>query len=158
MGGMMQYFGDIQGDIKACKADLSQSWGNMSAAYNELKSSTTDLTMSAQQNYAASADFSFEARSGSIKAGLKDLGLALKSVASGVSDCHLADLEAILEKLAVQLGIVPEVTWVEDVLKILINGVEIENEIGSACIDYSADNWVGFGYNLIALIKNLLKL
>jgi len=152
--GMMQFLGDIEGDIKKCEGDLKQAWGNFSAAYGELKSA--DLTMSASQRYGSSADFAFVASSPNIKAGIKDLGLALESVASGVGDCHLAELADILAKVATELGIAPEVKWVEEVLKILVDGVEIENEIGSACIDYSEDNWIGVGYNIIELIKNLL--
>ena len=40
--------------------------------------------------------------------------------------------------------------------KILIKGVEIEQEIGEACLDYSNGNWVGFGYNIAKLIKALI--
>jgi len=154
VSGMMQFLGDIQGDIKSCEADLQHSWGNFSAAYSELKS--TDADMTDQQKYMTNADFSFAVEAGSVKVGIRDLGMAVKSVSSSVGDCHLAELSEILEKLAVRLGIVPEVQWVEDALKILIDGVPIENEIGNACIDWSTDNWVGFGYNVIQLIKNLL--
>jgi hypothetical protein len=155
--GMMQFLGDIEGDIKNCEGDLELAWGNLSAAYGEFKSS--DITLSAAQRYGGSADFAFATGSMStsnIKAGVKDLGYALESIASGVGDCHLAQLADILAKLATELGIAPEVKWVEEVLKILIDGVEIENEIGAACIDYSENNWIGFGYNIIELIKNLL--
>jgi hypothetical protein len=152
--GMMQYLGDIEGDIKKCEGDLKQSWGNFTAAYQELKS--TDLTLTSAQQYGSNADFAFVSSSNNIRAGIKDLGLALQNVASGVTDCHLAELADILAKLATELGIEPEIKWVEEVLKILINGVEIETEIGAACIDYSENNWIGFGYNVIELIKNLL--
>lgn len=55
-----------------------------------------------------------------------------------------------------KLGIAPDVQFIEDVLKILIDGVEIEQEIGSACLDYSEGSWVGFGYNLAKLVKTLI--
>jgi len=153
--GIMQYLGDIQGDIKSCEADLQQSWGNFSAAFNELhKSSTTQLSV--QQEFSSSADFSFNTDPAHIKAGIKDIGYGFQDIAKGVSDCHLSELASILGDLAAKLGLTPEVQFVEDVLKILINGVQIENEIGSACVDYGDGNWVGFGYNIIALIKNLL--
>merc|ERR1712166_694432 len=153
--GMMQFLGDIEGDIKSCEADLKHSWGNFSAAYQQLKSKDLSM-MSPAQRFESNADFAFVSSSPNIKAGIQDLGYALESIASGVKDCHLADLAEILAKLATELGIEPEVKWVEGVLKILIDGVEIENEIGTACIDYSEDNWIGFGYNIIELIKNLL--
>ena len=44
---------------------------------------------------------------------------------------------------------------VEELLSILINGVEIQDELGDACIDYSQGNWVGFGYNVAKLVKTL---
>ena len=37
-----------------------------------------------------------------------------------------------------KLGIVPEVSFIEEVLHILIEGVHIEEEIGAACTDWSA--------------------
>ena len=49
-----------------------------------------------------------------------------------------------------------QVAWVEEALKILIEGVEIEQEVGTACVDYSEGNWVGFGYNIAKLIKTLV--
>ena len=55
-----------------------------------------------------------------------------------------------------KLGIVPEVSFIEEVLHILIEGVQIEEEIGNACEDWSNDNWVGFGYNIAELVKTLL--
>lgn len=55
-----------------------------------------------------------------------------------------------------RLGLVPEVQWIEEVLKILIDGVAIESEVGAACVDYSEGNWVGFGYNIAKLVKTLM--
>ena len=77
-------------------------------------------------------------------------------MAKGVSDCHLQEFADLLEKLAVKLGIAPEIGWIEEILHILIEGVNIENEIGDACDDFGEKNWVGFGYNLAKLIKTLL--
>jgi hypothetical protein len=153
--GIMQYLGDIQDDIKSCEADLQLSWGNFSSAFNELHKSS-GLQLSLEQSYLSSGDFAFNTDPDHIKAGIKDIGYGFQDIAKGVSDCHLAQLSEILGDLAAKLGLTPEVQFLEDILKILIDGVEIENEIGSACIDWSDGNWVGFGYNVIALIKNLL--
>jgi hypothetical protein len=57
----------------------------------------------------------------------------------------------------VKLGLVPEVSFIEEVLHILIDGVQIENEIGDACEDYADQNWPGFGYNLAKLVETLVK-
>jgi hypothetical protein len=159
--GIMQYLGDIEGDIKNCKVDLEQSWGNFTAAYGQLhKSSALELTLSSRaqrtQNYLSSRDFGFNTDPAHIKAGIRDIGFGFEDIAKSVSDCHLQELSEILASLAAKLGLTPEIQFLEDVLKILINGVEIENEIGSACVDWSNDNWVGFGYNVIALVKHLL--
>jgi len=79
----------------------------------------------------------------------------MKQVAKAVTDCHLEEFAEILTELAVKLGIVPEVGWLEELLHILIEGVHIENEVGDACLDYSSGNWVGFGYNIAKLVKTL---
>ena len=80
----------------------------------------------------------------------------MKLVAKGVSDCHLEEFADILSKLAIKLGIVPEVGWIEEILHIVIEGVKIENEIGDACDDFGNKNWVGFGYNVARLVKTLV--
>jgi hypothetical protein len=155
MTGIMQYLGDIQDDIKSCEADLQQSWGNFTAAYGQLHaSSAKQLTVA--ENYLSSSDFGFTTDKNKIKAGIRDIGYGFEDIAKGVSDCHAEELATILSDLAAKLGLAPEVQLLEDILKILIDGVEIENEIGAACVDWSDDNWVGFGYNVIQLIKHLL--
>ena len=53
-------------------------------------------------------------------------------------------------------GIAPEISWIEEILHIVIEGVNIEREIGSACDDFGNKNWVGFGYNVVKLVKTLL--
>jgi len=92
-----------------------------------------------------------------ISAGVGDIGKGIEDLAHSVSDCHLEDLLDILTKLATKLGTKPEIEVVEEILKILIDGVQIEEEIASALEDYADQNWAGFGYNLIKLIKTLLK-
>merc|ERR1712072_1271164 len=137
--GLMQFMGDIQGDIRNCKADFQASWGNFTQAYKDLYDS--------KANSSGGGDFHWDLDAKHIAKGVKDIGYAMKDVAKGVGDCHLAELADILEKLAVKLGIAPEVQWVEEVLKVLIEGVHIEQEVGDACLDYGQGNWVGFGYN-----------
>ena len=87
---------------------------------------------------------------------MKEIGAGMKSIANGVGDCHIQEFADILEKLAVKLGIAPEVSWIEEILHIVIEGVNIEREIGSACDDFGDKNWVGFGYNVVKLVKTLL--
>ena len=77
-------------------------------------------------------------------------------VSAGVVDCDLEDLAKILESLAVKLGIAPEIQVVDDMLKIIIEGAEIEREIGDAFVDFSNKDWPGFGNNIIKLVKTLL--
>lgn len=47
-------------------------------------------------------------------------------------------------------------TVLEEVVKIIVDGVEIENEIGNACQDFSMHNWVGFGFELASLVHTLV--
>jgi len=143
--GMMQFLGDIQGDIKACKTDFETGFHNFTAAFKELTGKDPNATGS----------FPFTTDKSRIKTGIGELGYGLKDVAAGVSDCHLQEFADILEKLAVKLGVAPEIEIVEEVLKIIIEGVQIETEVGDACLDYSQGNWVGFGYNLMKLVKTL---
>ena len=62
----------------------------------------------------------------------------------------------MLAAVAVKLGTSPEFEVVEEVLHILIEGVEIEKDISAACEDFAASNWVGVGYELAKLAKLLL--
>ena len=87
---------------------------------------------------------------------MNDIGAGMKLVSKGVGDCHLQEFADLLEKLAVKLGLTPEISWLEDLLTIVIDGVQIEDEIGDACQDYSDGNWVGFGYNVAKLVKTLV--
>lgn len=144
--GIMQFMGDIEGDIKTCEADFEKAWGNFTTAFKDLQGKGSQ----------GGNAFHFTTDTGDLKRGIRDMGYGLKEVAAGVSACHLQELADILTKLGVKLGLTPEISWLEEFLKILIDGVEIENELGDACLDYSQGNWVGFGYNLAKLVKTLL--
>jgi hypothetical protein len=153
--GMFEFLGDIKNDIRSCEGDFKMAFSNFSQAFRELHNDT------ASNNVSTPHDFLFAAQPGNtnsnIKRGIRDIGYGLLDVAKGTKDCHLEDFADILSKLAVKLGILPEIGFVEEVLHILIEGVHIENEIGAACLDYSEGNWVGFGYNVVRLIKTLLE-
>jgi hypothetical protein len=146
--GIMQYMGDMQGDVHACEADFKQSWGNFSDGFSNLVNDT---------HGGIGHLVHFNSDKKHVRAGINDFGKALNLIAKGVSDCHLQELADLLEKLAVKLGLVPEVSFIEEVLHILIDGVKIEKEIGDACEDYAGRNWPGFGFNLAKLIETLLK-
>jgi len=92
----------------------------------------------------------------SIDAGIAAIGQGLAAVAGSVKDCHMVELAAIIDKLAIELGIVPEIKWVEELITILIKAVPIERELSSACEAWSKNNWPAFGYNLVQLIKTLV--
>jgi len=143
--GITQYFGDVEGDLKNCQVDFQKGWGNFSTGFQNLLGSGSQ----------GGNDFHFTTNTGDLKRGIRDMGYGLKDVAKGVSDCHLQELADILAQLAAKLELTPEISWLEEFLKIVIDGVEIENEIGDACLDYSQGNWVGFGYNLAKLVKTL---
>jgi hypothetical protein len=144
--GIMQFMGDIEGDLKACEADFEHGFRNFTAAFEVLHSSSST----------GGSDFHFTTSSDKIHQGIGDIGNGLKDLAKGVGDCHMQQFAEILTALAVKLGVVPEVSWIEELLKIVIDGVQIENEVGDACLDYSQGNWVGFGYNIAKLTRTLL--
>jgi len=145
--GMMQFLGDIEGDIQACEADLELGFRNFTHGFEKL------LDRKASDKH---GDFHFTTHSTALQEGIQDMGYGLQDVAKGAVDCHLGELATILGALGVKLGIAPEITWLEKLLSIIINGVHIENELGAACLDYGAGNWVGFGYNLARLTRTLL--
>jgi len=143
--GIFQYLGDVQGDIRACEGDFESAFHNFTAAVDVMRSST------------AHGGFPFSSDVNKLKEGIRYIGYGLAEVADGVSDCHLSQLADILSRLATKLGLAPEIEWVEEVLHILIDGVEIEHEISNACIDYADGNWVGFGYNVAKLVQHLVS-
>lgn len=146
--GILEFFGQIEGSVATCKNDFEYAFHNFTGAFRDLRGNrTTGMGV-----------FNFKHDKGSIERGIGEIGNGMKLVAAGVGDCHLQDFANILESLAIKLGIAPEVAWVEELLKIIINGVTIENEVGNACQDFSNDNWVGFGYNIAQLIKTLVEL
>jgi hypothetical protein len=145
--GVLEFFGDFQGSIGACKADFEGAWTDFRFAAGNLTNSThTGIMHIFNLNHDADA----------VKTGINDIGLGLHLIAKGVGDCHLQELATLVADLAIKLGLVPEVSFFEELLKILIDGVEIENEVGDACQDYASGNWVGFGYNVAKLVKTLL--
>merc|ERR1711879_915863 len=142
--GILQYFEDVAKDIKQCGHDMEDMLDNFDAAFHFLSAGDSNR-------------FGFTKNKTAIEAGIAEIGKGINDLANSVSDCHLADLLSILTALSAKLGSVPELEIVEEILKILIDGVEIEREIANALQDWAAHDWPGFGYNLIKLVKSLLK-
>lgn len=144
--GIMQYMGAIEGDLRACTNDFKNAFTNFTHGVK-------DLTSGVEGHF-----WHYKRNKGDIKRGVGELGTALLDVANGVKDCHLEELAEILEKLGAKLGIAPEISFLEMLVHILIDSVDIARDVGNACVDYENDNWAGFGFNLAKLIKTLLKL
>jgi len=144
--GMMQYLGDVKGDLRACKGDFQNAWHNFSAGVSHM----TDAN-----HKGMSAVTHFTQDKAEMKQGIGEIGDGILAIAKGVSDCHLVEFADILEKLAIKLGIAPQVGWIREVLHILINGKHIEEEIGSACTAYSKGNMVDFGAEIAKLVETL---
>jgi hypothetical protein len=119
--GILQFMGDIEGSVGECKADFKLAFGNFSAGFHALANNTHDPVFNYQHDKAA------------VKEGVNDIGAGMKLVAKGVGDCHLQEFADLLAKLAAKLGLVPEISWLEDLLEIMIDGVQIGNEVGDAC-------------------------
>jgi len=142
VSGVLQYLADLEGDVKTCGNDFKSAYGNFTTATKEL----IDMN----------GGFHFTHNKTQVQAGVRHIGEGLKAIGDAVGACHMVELAAIIDKLAVELGIVPEVKWVDTLITILIKAVPIEREIASACEDWSDQNWPGFGYNIIKLIETLL--
>jgi len=146
VNGVMQFLNDLDTDAQACKADFPQTWGNLTAAYNDITTGSTTKDGHFQWNKNVTL----------IKKGVNEVGLAFQDMSTIVAKCHLTELADILEKLAVKLGLSPDVVYIQEALKILIDGVQIEREISEACNDYDTNNWPAFGYNMVKIVKQLL--
>jgi hypothetical protein len=140
--GVMQYWSDLSADATNCKSDFSNMKGDFGAAFNSFISANKT---------------GFTSNTTAIKAGVHSLGEGMQQLATSISDCHLEDLMDIVESLAAKLGVTADVTVIEEVLKILIEGVPIEEEIATALEDYGSKNWPGVGYSLIKLVKSLVE-
>merc|ERR1712137_1251245 len=102
-------------------------------------------------------NLAFTRDEGKIKQAVRDLGFGLADIADGVEDCHLEEFLQIIEALAAKLGMAPEIQIVETMVKILIEGREIEAEVADVCSDYATDNWPALGYDLIKLSKHCCR-
>jgi hypothetical protein len=171
--GMMEAEQIIEGDIKQCESDFENAWTEFTNAYNLFENKMEEVRM--VQGYLSGQEEGVSAemrrklqnlsdeeiedlKSGiadSIKEAIKDIGLGLEDVAKGVDDCHLDDFAELLTKLAAELA-VPEVSWIAEVLHIVVHGAEIVEEIGEACEDFGDSNYVRFGFDIAKLIKVLL--
>jgi len=147
LSGVLQYLNDLSKDMKMCKNDFVDMVHQFHSAYEH-------FTQGAKHHGPFKG---FSHNKTAIIAGVHEVGHAFKDLAKGVADCHLLELAEVLEKLAVKLGIVPEVAVVETVLKILIDGISIERDIANGIEAFHHKNWPAFGYNLIKLTKDLLK-
>jgi len=144
--GVFQFLGDIKGSVKECEADFQGAWADFGQAFANF----SENSHSSWEVWKWSHDKSV------VRAGVHALGDGMQLVSKGVGDCHVEEFADILARLAAKLGIVPEVSWIEEALHILINGVKIEEEVGNALVDWSNRNWPGFGYNAAMLTKSLL--
>lgn len=150
VNGVLQYLAAMQNDIGSCKSDFGRAFGNFTEAYHLL------VDKSVNRGGVDGDAIQFGSKASDIKKGVQDLGFAIKNIAAGVEDCHLTELANILEQLAVKLDLVPEIQWVETLLKIVIEGHEIELEVSNVCSDYATDNYPALGYDLVKLTKTLL--
>jgi len=144
--GVFQFMGVVEGSFRKCENDMGHAWGNFTGAFSHFSEDTESVWHWATHKKNAKSE---------ISQGLNDLGLGFKDMASAVHDCDVPEVAKVLEALGTKLGLSPEVTVLEEIVKIVVDGVEIENEIGTACQDFSQKNWVGFGFELASLVHTL---
>jgi hypothetical protein len=141
--GVLEFVGNVEGDFRRCVSDTKFAFSNFTAAYAQFSSRKGGI-------------FNWAKDASKIKAGCGLIGHGLDCLAAATADCHLQQFSDLIAALAARFALVPEVGWLEAILHILINGVHIEKELSSALIDFSQDNWVGFGWEVASLIKTLL--
>lgn len=144
--GMLQYLGDVQGSVRACEGDFKAAFADFSFAYGNFSHNTRG----------AAAVFRTSQNRARIRAGVRSLGKGVQKVGAGVQACHLAALADILARLAVKLGVAPELAWLEEALHVLVEGVRIDEEVGGALVDWANKDWPGFGYQVVSLVETLL--
>lgn len=147
VSGIMQYVGEIEGDIKACEMDFMHGFMNFTEGIGKIGSSVVKTS---------GGDFDFNSNLDEIVEGVHMFGMGMNDVAQGVGDCHLEALSALLLRLGGKFSQAPEIGWLEELLHILIDGRHIEQEIGDACLAFGGHNYPAFGFNLAKLIKTLL--
>jgi hypothetical protein len=142
--GVVTFLGDLSGSFKLCENDFSTAWSDFGTAVADFHDSHHNII------------FHFKHDKDQIKAGLSALGDGFHKISAAVDDCHLQEFADLLAKLATKLGIAPEISFIEEVLHIVIEGKKIEDEIGDACDSFAKHNYPSFGFNLARLIKTLL--
>jgi len=140
VNGVMQYFSDLEGDIRTCGNDLSEAWVDFGSAFQHFSGRQSLFSRFSKDTF-------------NVKQGMADLGKGFDVVAKTVQDCHLAELAAVLGGLAAKFTATPEFTWLQSFLKIVIDGVEVEKEIAAALTAFGRQNWPGFAYNVVKLVK-----
>ncbi|GMI14973.1 hypothetical protein TrVE_jg10961 [Triparma verrucosa] len=162
--GIMEAEAIIEGDVRQCEQDFEDAWQKFEdavAVFNNQVSLADQLSkkllLKKKMGLLLSEDDEAlkAAISSKVADAVKDIGLGLEDVAKGVSDCHLEEFAELLTKLAAELA-VPEVSWIAEVLHIIVHSVEIVEDIGEACLDFGDENWVRFGFDLAKLVKVLL--
>ena len=116
----------------------------------------TDVETIGVDIYQAVQNFETKTPEG-IKAGLKEMGLALQVIPDAITQCESAassDVQKIKNALAV---FEHPMTLIYDIGKaLLVNGSDIYNEINIAIGDWHNEDWYNFGLNIgLALGKVL---
>ncbi|GMH63759.1 hypothetical protein TrLO_g576 [Triparma laevis f. longispina] len=162
--GIMEAEAIIEGDVRQCEADFEDAWQqfeNAVAQFTDQVALANQLSQKLQIKTKMGLLLSKDEEalklqiSNKVTEAVKDIGKGLEDIARGVEDCHLEDFADLLTKLAAELA-VPEVSWIAEVLHILVHSVEIVDDIGLACEDFGDENWVRFGFDIAKLIKVLL--
>jgi len=141
VSGVLEFLSNMNADVKACAVDFKGAYGNFSHAVHDIVE--------------FKPKFRFTVNKTSLKAGVADMGKGLVAVANAVGDCHMGDLSLLIMDLAIKLGIAPEISWIEELISIMIKAVPIEHELSGACQAFADENWPAFGYNLMMLWKTL---
>jgi hypothetical protein len=94
-----------------------------------------------------------EFHEGKDKAAIVALGDSFKSLSSGVKNCHLDELADVISAQGSKIGIA-NVEIVEEVVKVLIEGSDVYDDIYSATTAVHNGDYKSFGRSIGALIKD----
>eukprot|EP00708_Paratrimastix_pyriformis_P002054 GAFH01000792.1.p2 GENE.GAFH01000792.1~~GAFH01000792.1.p2 ORF type:complete len:893 (-),score=505.86 GAFH01000792.1:264-2867(-) len=127
--GILKMLEIIIPDLQQCEADMTGAMNTIQAAFAQF----------AQKQYAPA---------------VKQLAQGLSILGQSVSDCGLPDVAALVVAEAKALGLA-NITVVNDVVHVIVDGVDLYQDIYQAYKDLAAKNYDAFGRDLAVLLSRL---
>eukprot|EP00933_Yihiella_yeosuensis_P033295 TRINITY_DN2702_c0_g2_i2.p1 TRINITY_DN2702_c0_g2~~TRINITY_DN2702_c0_g2_i2.p1 ORF type:complete len:854 (-),score=217.97 TRINITY_DN2702_c0_g2_i2:36-2597(-) len=142
VNGITQFLQNDLEDLKQCKKDYQDAWQSFKSAFDELHDKRAPL-------------FAFMQNQTKVEDGMHLIGHGLNDLASSIQDCHMADLANLLSMLGAKFGMAPKIQWLGKLIKVMMDGVNVEKELADALESFSEKNWPEFGYSLVKILKEI---